>query len=255
MSAYLAVFICCLLWAISTQFYANLVNRITLVRFNLYKSLIALVCFFVAAVSIGGLHAPIETLPWIFLSGLLGVGIADLLIFHSFAKMGPARTLMLWAFEPSLIAVYSYFILHKVLPLNKVVGLLFLIFCLIFMALEKKKAGELTIRIVIIAFIGINIEALSFVFSKKAFMIAPEMSSMTVNLYRAMPAVVFLVALNYFKGLKFGIADLSAKIRLGVLSSVFMGNFLAIYLYLYAISRISHPSIVAGLASLTPFYA
>ncbi|MEI6080226.1 MAG: DMT family transporter [bacterium] len=255
MSAYVAVFLSSFLWAIATQFYAKIVTKITVFRFNLYKSIFALVCFFIAAVFIGHIAPPPGTLLWLLLSGFLGFALADLFIFYSFSKNGPARTLIFSAFEPALIAVYSYFIIHQTLPLNKVVGLFFLLLCLFFMAMERKRRGSFSLRVAALALIGINIESIGVVLTKKAFMIAPDMSSMTANLYRVIPAVVLLGILNYFKGVKFGVGDLSKKMNMGILFSSFLGTFLALYFYLYAISKGGHPSIIAGLASLTPFYA
>jgi drug/metabolite transporter (DMT)-like permease len=255
MSAYLAVFLSSFLWAIATQFYAKIVNKLTVFRFNFYKSVFALICFFIAAFAIGKLAPPAGTLSWLLWSGFLGFALADLFIFYSFAKNGPARTLMLSAFEPSLIAIYSYFIIHQALPWNKAIGLLFLIMCLVFMAMERKKTGTLSLKVAVLALIGINLEALGVVFTKKAFLIAPEMSSMTANFYRVMPAIVFLGALNCFKGIKFGIGDLSVKMKASIVFSAFLGTFLALYFYLYALSSDLHPSIIAGLASLAPFYA
>ncbi len=255
MSAYIAVFISSFLWAIATQFYAKIVGKLTVFRFNLYKSIFAFVCFFIAALVIGKVRAPSGTIWWLLFSGFFGFALADLFIFYSFSKNGPARTLMLSAFEPSLIAIYSYFIIGQTLPWNKAIGLFFLVLCLIFMALERHRRGNLSIKVALLALLGINIEAVGVVFSKKAFMIAPEMSSMTANLYRVMPALLFLGIINRFKGVKFGITDLSGKMRASIFFSAFIGTFLALYFYLYALSKPGHPSIIAGLASLTPFYA
>lgn len=253
--AFLAVFISSLLWAISTQVYSKMVNRLSVTRFNFYKSLVGFICFLASAFFIGEIFAPREAVPWLLWSGFLGFFLADLFIFYSFAKNGPARTLMLAAFEPSIVAVYSYFILGKVLPLSKVVGLLFLILCLCFMALERKRRGTLSFYVAILAFIGINIEALGVVFSKKAFMIAPLMSPMTANLYRVAPAVVILLIYNHFKRVKMGVSDLNFKVKNSILVSTFLGTFLALYFYMYALAHYDHPSIIGGIGNLAPIYA
>jgi len=254
-SAFLAVFISSLFWAIATQVYSKMVNKLTVYRFNLYKSVIAFVCFLTAAFYIGQVFAPREAVPWLLLSGFLGFFLADLFIFYSFAKNGPARTLMLGAFEPSIIAVYSYFFLGKTLSFSKVMGLFFLILCIIFMALEKKRRGTMSFYVAMLALIGINIEAVGVVLTKKAFMVAPSLSPMTANLYRVVPAVLILLVYNYFRGIKIGVSDLTTKTKNSILFSSFLGTFLALYFYLYAIAHYSHPSIIAGLGSLAPIYA
>lgn len=256
MSPFIAAFISSLFWAISTQVYSKMVNKLSVYRFNLYKSIIAIVCFSLASYFMAGtLLAPIETIPWLLLSGFLGFMLADLFIFYSFAKNGAARTLMLSAFAPSIIAVHSYFILGKTLPWGKVIGLIFLVTCLCFLGLERSKRGRFSIKVAILAFIGINIEAVGVVLSKKCFMMAPELSSMTVNFYRVIPAVIILPFIVRFKNIKIGIGDLSPKTKFSILGSSLLGTFLALYFYLYAISNYGHPSIIAGLGSLAPIYA
>ena len=256
MSPFVAAFISSLFWAISTQVYSKMVNKLSVYRFNLYKSVIAIICFSTASYFMTGtLLAPIETIPWLLLSGFLGFMLADLFIFYSFAKNGPARTLMLSAFAPSIIGIHSYFLLGKTLPLGKIIGLIFLVICLCFLGLERSRRGNFSIKVAILAFIGINIEAVGLVLSKKAFMMAPEMSFMTANFYRVIPAVVILPFLVYFKNIKIGIGDLSSKTKFSILSSSMLGTFLALYFYLYAVSHYGHPSIIAGLGSLAPIYA
>ena len=256
MSPYIAAIISSLFWAVSTQVYSKMVNKFSVYRFNMYKSLIALPCFAVASYIFSGtMVAPLQAMPWLLLSGFLGFFLADLFIFYSFAKNGPARTLMLASFEPSIVAILSYFILGKTLPLGKVVGLFFLIACICFIGLERSRRGTVSLRVAALALIGICIEALGVVFTKKAFMMAPEMSAMTANVYRVLPAVVCLPIVNYFIGIKMGIGDISSRTKMSILGSSFLGTFLALYFYLYAISHYDHPSIIAGLGSLAPIYA
>lgn len=256
MSPFVAAFISSLFWAISTQVYSKMVNKLSVYRFNLYKSIIAIVCFSTASYFMAGtLLAPVATIPWLLLSGFLGFMLADLFIFYSFAKNGPARTLMLSAFAPSIIAIHAYFILGKTLPLGKVIGLIFLVVCLCFIGLERSRRGNVSVKVAILAFIGINIEAIGVVLTKKCFIMAPEMSAMTVNFYRVIPAVLILPFLVRFKNIKIGIGDLSTKTKLSILGSSLLGTFLALYFYLYAISHYGHPSIIAGLGSLAPIYA
>jgi uncharacterized membrane protein len=162
---------------------------------------------------------------------------------------------MLAAFEPSIVALLAYFILGMTLPLGKIIGLFFLLACLCFVALERSKRGNVSLKVAALALVGICIEALGVVMTKKAFMIAPEMSSMTANLYRVMPAVVCLPLINYFMGVKMGIGGISNKTKMSILGSSLLGTFLALYFYLYAISHYGHPSIIAGLGSLAPIYA
>lgn len=237
MSPYSAVFISAILWAISTQIYARMVQKLSVYRFNFYKSILALFLFSAAALLTGRFEFPVQAMPYLLLSGFLGFTLADLFIFYSFAKNGPARTMIFSSFSPSIIAVYSYFILGKTIPLSKIVGLFFLLLCLLFVALERKRRGNISLKVAMLAIIGINIEALGVVFTKKSFMICPSLDAGTANIYRVLVAVVFLFILNSIKKVKFGVSDLDVGTKKNILISTFLGTFMALYFYVYAISN------------------
>jgi drug/metabolite transporter (DMT)-like permease len=258
MSAYLAAFMSSLLWGIATQLYSNFVKKLKVYRFVLYKSIIAFVLFSVSSFLMKESFFPkLETLPWLFISGFIGFGIADLLIFYSYSSIGPYRTLMIKSFTPTFVAIFSYFILGKVLPLEKAIGILLIILCLIFLAYDQKKANKhFSWNLILYALIGVFFDSLGVVFSKKAFMIDENLTSMNANVFRIIPAIIFLFILLKFKKLNFNFFKLNRKTKSLVILSSTLGTFLALFFYLYAISKKGfHPSTIVALTSLAPILA
>ena len=108
MTPYLLVISSSLIWVVATQFYAKIGQAIPIYRFNFYKTCIAFTLFLLGALFTHQLKVPLSILPYLFISGIFGYALADLFIFYGFAKLGPARTLTITSFEPSVIALFSY---------------------------------------------------------------------------------------------------------------------------------------------------
>ncbi len=253
--AYLATLVSSMMWGLWSHGYASMINKLGVSRFNLYRCIIVFVCFLISSVIIGNVLVSKEAILWLALSGSLVYFLSDLITHHALAKSGPSRILILSAFVPSMVAIYSYFILDKTLSTNKLLGLIFLLLCLFFLALEKKRYGSGSILIFIIAIFGLNIEALGTVFIKKAFMTAPTMDPMAANLYRVLPAIILLLIYNYFRRIPVGTKGLSTKTKATVLSAVFFAGFIGFYLYLYAISHSDNPAVIAALANTAPIFS
>lgn len=255
MNPYLAEFISSILWTFSTQVYSKLVAKLSVFRFNFYKAVIGFFCFLIVALFQGNLFPASNVILILLLSGLLGFVLADLLIFYSFSKNGPARTLMIMSFSPATAAIYSYFILGQVLPFRKSIGIIFMILCIISLALEKIKNRDISIRIVIMTLIGMNLDSVGVIFSKKAFLMDPTLTSINANVFRILPAIIILFIINKFKNVNLSIKEINFDTKLKIITSCFFGTFLALYLFLYAISKAIYPSVIIAIGSLTPIYA
>ena len=254
-SAYIYVLMAAALWTIATQFYSIIGRQISISRFNLYKSVLAFILFFLVT-SIAKDSFPSCRIAGILtISGISGFAIADLFIFWGFAQMGAARTMMMASFTPLMIAIYSYFILDKTLPSSKLIGIVFLILCLLFLALEKGKKRNYSTLVPIMVFIGINFDALGVTLSKHSFMRDPELTSAMANSIRTLPAIIILLIINYFKKIPIRINTLSLKLKWQIVISILLGTFLALLIYLHAISLDGHPAVIAALGSISPFIA
>ena len=251
---FFAVICSSLCWTTSTQIFSHVGQRLSIFRMNLYKSGFSLILFLIAASLTGPLKAPLYTIGLLLLSGTLGFALGDLFLFKSFTKMGPARTLMIQSFEPLLIALFSFLLLGTQLNGKQYFGLIFLLFCLVCLSLDKKQKRKFGWRIVPVAIIGIALDGFGVVISKMAFMSHPELTSLQANVYRIAVSVVVMMILTKLRGRPLGFADIPKKSLGHLFLGSFFGTFMALGLYLYAISKL-HPSVVSGIAGLTPLYA
>ncbi len=259
MMPYILITTASLLWVVATQFYAKIGRAIPIYRFNFYKTCIAFTLFLTGALLSGKVWVKPEVLPYLIFSGLVGYALADLFIFYGFAKIGPARTLMITSFEPSLIALFTYIFFAQSITLGKMSGIFMVILCLYFLALEKKKSKEVfhkdDLKLLLWIFLGMNLEALGTTFSKQAFNLDPELTSTTANVYRLLPAFILLPLVNRYYKCSLSIKDLSFNLKRNIIFSSTIGTWLALLIYLKAIALPDHPAVIAALGSLSPFYA
>lgn len=248
-----------LLWVVATQFYAQIGRAIPIYRFNFYKTCIAFTLFLAGAILSGKVTVPLNVLPYLLFSGLVGYALADLFIFYGFAKLGPARTLMITSFEPSLIALFAYIFFSQSITLGKMSGVFMVLLCLYFLALEKKRSKDLldkgSLKLLAWIFVGMNLEALGTTFSKQAFILDPELTSTTANVYRLLPAFVILPLIAKYYKTSLSLKDLTWSLKKRIVFSSVIGTWFALLLYLQAIGMPGHPAVIAALGSLSPFYA
>lgn len=249
------IFAFCFCWFVGSQVYAHIGQRMAILRLNFFKGCIALVLFFLTALFLGRFEITPAALFYLALSGVIGFAIGDLFIFRSFSQLGPSKTLMLAAFEPFIIALISTFYLSVGLKSNQWAGLLLLFLCVFFLSRERKKTGDFSWKLIGIALIGISLDGIGVIFSKKAFMVDSELNSALANIYRILPALFVLYLINVRRKHSFTFLKLQKKEVSLLVIATFFGNFLSLGLYLHAIS-VGNPAIVAAVAgAITPMMA
>jgi drug/metabolite transporter (DMT)-like permease len=249
-----SVLMASLVWTAATQIFARMGKRINITRLNFFKTLISLAFFLLFNLLFGTFKVEAPALSWLFASGVIGFGLADLLIFYSFAQMGAARTLMISAFSPLLLAIQSYLFLGISMNMSQLFGLICMFLCIFFLSLDKLDGVNFNWKISFFALIGYALDAMGVTFTKKAFLLSPELTSATANMYRIIAALLILFVVAKFK--KVSITDNRFTRRdysLLVLSS-FLGTFLSVLFWVNAISK-GHPPTIAALGSLSPVYA
>ena len=53
-------------------------------------------------------------LSYLFLSGFMGLCVGDIFLFRAFTTLGPARSLVLYSFQPLMLGLYGYFFLAQI---------------------------------------------------------------------------------------------------------------------------------------------
>jgi len=254
----LTVICASLCWCTASQYFSYLGTRIAIKKLNLYKSIVSFLAFFVFALFQGKLFVSKEPLSYLLISGISGFAIGDIFIFYGFSQLGAARTLMITSFSPGILALFSYLFIGESLSLASIMGLVSLIFCLLFLGLDKdpeaSSRSQFTIKLGGIVLLGVAFDAFGVMLSKKAFITDPELGSMTANTYRIFVAIIFLLIFHLVKREPVGISDIHPKDFKKLVGASLLGTFLALYLYLDAISR-GNTATISAIGSLAPIYA
>jgi|GEM_PF-6639562 len=264
--ATLSVILASIFWAIATQLFAHLGRDMSVTALNVFKAAISFCFFFVFNIFLFGLNLQIETLPWLVISGIVGFGLADILIFYSFSKMGPARTLMLSAFTPSIMALQSYIFLGLSVNRGQWGGLFLMGLCLILLGFDKRKHNEngaekvlgsrweFRWRTALIALGGFSLDAFGVILTKKAFILAPTMKSSEANMIRIGSAFFILLFIAWWRKINLREQIKNVKTMQLVFLSSFLGTFLSLLFWVNAIAK-GHPPTIAALGGLSPVLA
>src|SRR5258708_5056051 len=121
---YLMVVCANICFAVAAIIYTAYSHRCSVNWMNAFKASVALVCCMVWLTAVSAWSfIPLDHALIFWTSGLLGLGVGDLFILGAFTIIGPSRTMMLWGFQPLLIAIGSYFMFGQVLSPQKVIAI------------------------------------------------------------------------------------------------------------------------------------
>ena len=97
------------LWAIASTIFARAGRHLTVDALNLVKTAVGLVFMQVTLLLVSSRawpeHLPLTSLAWLSISGVIGLTIGDSAYFQSLLRLGPRRSLLLWALIPSITAL------------------------------------------------------------------------------------------------------------------------------------------------------
>jgi len=231
----------------SIQF-SQFANRFSAAWMNQLKVTVALLGF-LGAFFIFENYVPLNASAYagILGSGIIGLFLGDWFLFQAFANLGATRTLVIYSFQPFLIALYGVLFLNQSLSQLQFLAILCMIGCVFTFLLERnKEVGHWDLRNFSFAFLGIFFDALGVVLSRQAYEQFPEMGSFQANGLRAVGAVVAFILFRPFS-MKFIYRDLislSSRLRFQVIGASLLGTFLSLSFYLHALKT-------AHVASLT----
>jgi drug/metabolite transporter (DMT)-like permease len=191
----------------------------------------------------------------LLLSGFLGLCIGDFFLFRSFSTLGATRTLMLYSFQPIIMAIYGFLILNQNLSLQQWLAILCMMSCLFVFVIERKQQlGTWNVLAFAGAFLGIIFDTVGVMLTRTAFDSSPNLGSFQANSIRAAGALAgfFLIKPKSFVFLIKDLIQLKnqtegRKKLIWVLSACFFGTFLSLSLYLRAV-KTAH---VATLTAIT----
>lgn len=136
----------------------------------------------------------------LFISGFIGLGIGDVFLLTAFVRLGPARTLVLFSFQPIIFLFVDNFLFGLEIHATNLVAIAIFILCLLLFAIENKnpeKKWELAP--LLIALTGILLDGVGLFLTKKSFAALPDLSGLQANIIRSIGAISFYFILQFFK--------------------------------------------------------
>lgn len=173
-------------------------------------------------------------------SGFLGLCLGDLFLFRSFVQLGPARTLMLYSFQPVILGAYGYFVLAQSFSVRQFVAIACMIACLVtFLRERRKDTGGIDLKAFGYAFIAIALDSVGVMFTRNGYELTPGLESFPANAIRCIGAILGFLVLKpgSYLGLVQDLRKLNTDVRVQVVGASLLGTFISLSLYLAAIKR------------------
>ena len=203
-----AALLAALCWSVAVIIFKSASRFLSPLLIVLLKNTIATLCFVVLffVFDIPFWLSGLESLDYykIIISGVLGMGLADLLFIKALTQIGANRVALVNCFEPGVIYLFSVLMLGSFLTTKQLFGFLVVVVALLIISYEKndmgiassiKRRGVLT-QILAVVLSGFGIVLIKPVLSKLNASIA---SQLWVAFFRLFPGFIFTWIVFMFK--------------------------------------------------------
>ncbi len=226
---------------------------------NAFKAVIASVCFLVAAsleskLFSGSLEL-VSTLQLV-VSGFVWLAVGDIFLLKSYTDLGPGRTLIIFSFQPSILALVGHYVFGQEVSILNAIALGLLMSCLLLLAAERRKVhGAFKFGAFVPALIAVSCDGAGLLLTKSALTSHGEVYGIFgSNLLRCVGALIgilFLYSLSkesFFKPFR-----TIKKHALAAAFFAFLGTFVSLSVWLKAMSM-EHLSTVAAIGGTGPLF-
>jgi drug/metabolite transporter (DMT)-like permease len=239
--------------------FSDFSRRTNALWMNAFKGFIAFFCFACVAI----LPSSWEVLPsWtvvgtLLLSGFIGLNLGDNFLVEAFRRIGAARTLMIFSFQPLLISLGAHWFLGEGLEIQKMYAIVMLILCALVVSFERYRVeGRWELLGPLIALAGMMLDACGILLTRYSFEATPGLSSPAANFIRCLGAVIGFVIIFSFRpqNLWAGFKKFDRKSRGLLLAASVAGTFFSLWLYLKAID-LGPLAPVTAIAGCVPIFS
>lgn len=238
-------------FAVGVQFFTHYARRISSVWVNCFKASVAAALFLLTVLAQGGFHRIDPGFAGLFLlSGMVGLGLADVCLVKAFSLMGPGRTMMIFGFQPLIVGLLGYFALGQAVEGRRLAAVVFFVACIFIFSLESfRKQGHWNMRACLFAVGGVALDGLGVIITRFAFDANPGLDTTEGNFYRAAGALLLFAGLSRVRPFRF-FDRLGSLGRRGVLWMTLgsaAGTYLSLMFYLNAVRYAGALAAVAGI--------
>lgn len=196
------------------------------------------------------------TIGYLVLSGFAGLCLGDIFLFRAFTTLGPARSLVLYSFQPLMLGIYGYFFLQQTFTVNQTLSVICMVVCIFIFMLERNKTtGSWDMKSFIWAFLGISLDAIGVMLTREAYESNIELQTFQVNVMRCIGALsgfLLISPKSYITVAKDFVVLRKREMSL-VIGSAICGCFLSLTMYLAAL-KYAHVGTLTAIAITGPVW-
>lgn len=226
------------LWAVSSAAYSLLGQKISALKLNLFKGLIAIALIFLTLIISGKLQTEINlfTMNLLLISGIIGIGLGDTAFFYALKNMGARRTLLVGTLSPPITALLSLIFLEEQLTFGAWCGI-FITGIGVAWVISERTPGVVISNInikqgIVWAILAAIANSTGIILSRFALLFS-EIIPLWSTLFRLIGGiiiVVFLLLLQRTRQEKSEKINWSIKLRIDIFIVIFGGTYLGIWL-------------------------
>lgn len=237
--AYLFAFSSVFTFSVAAIGFTYLTRKVTPLWMNVFK------CLFSFLISLPLIIYYNQQVIWtwseswpFYLSGLIGLNVGDWMLLSAYKRIGSARTLVLFGFQPLIAGSFSYFVWgEKIYPIQ-LMAVFFFIICLILFSYEKFKTTRTwEYSGLLFALGGVILDSIGVILTRYGFNLNPHLTGLEAQYIRTLAALTsFIFFIPFVKINLIGqFKALSAKDKIIACLSSFSGTFLSLAFYMQAV--------------------
>ena len=226
------------LWAISSAGYSLLGQKISPLKLNLFKGLIAIALIFITLIISGKLQTELNlvTINLFLMSGIIGIGLGDTAFFSALKNMGARRTLLMATLSPPITALLGLIFLEEQLTFAAWCGILITGIGVAWVISERTPnaaISNINIRQGIVwATLAAIANSTGIIISRFA-LLSSDIIPLWSTLFRLIGGTIIVVLLLFVQRInqgELGKTNWSMKLLGGIFLTTFGGTYLAIWL-------------------------
>ena len=188
------------------------------------------------------------------ISGFVGLGVGDYFLLEAYVKIGSARTILLFSFQPIFLGFAGWMLFNEEVSFRQLIAIIFLIGCLVSFALEKRKeSGHWHLQGLLFAVVAVLLDNTGILFTRWGLSHDATLNPLWANFFRCVGAVLFFAGMQMFfpfGWLKHFVA-LPPKRKASVIFASLIGTTLSLGFYLSALKQ-GHLAMIGALGGLAP---
>jgi len=245
-------------WSITATSFEVAGKKVGSQPLNLIRLLIGSVFLMLFTLITRGIAFPIDasmnTWKWLFLSGLVGLVLGDLLLFEAFVRIGARISMLIYASVPPMSGILAYFILGETMSMIQIIGMFVTLTGIAIVILVKESGNKVKLSHpmagILLAFGGAFGQALGYIIGKFGL---ENYDAFAATQIRLIAGIIGFSLLFTIRGnwKEFFVAFKEKQAMAFITLGSFFGPFLGISLSLLAI-QYTNPGVASTLTSITP---